>query len=70
MVLVLVLALVVCGHEAQEVLDDLVTAFPERRVVPRPETAHCRGCAQGFHAPCRARVVQTRRGSGQPLLPR
>jgi hypothetical protein len=30
MLLVLALMLVVCGHETQEVLDDLVAAVPER----------------------------------------
>jgi hypothetical protein len=62
---VLVLVLVVCGHEAQEA--GLATAIRERRVVPRPETDHCRGCAQGFRALCRARAVRIRPGWGQLL---
>jgi len=45
--LILVVLLIVCGHEAQAA--GLVTAFPGRRVVhPRPETRH--GYAQGSRA--------------------
>ena len=66
--MVLVLVLVVCGHEAQEV--GIATAIRERRVVPpvAPETQnHRRGNAPALRARRLKLAAHALRGSGQPL---